>query len=48
MGRPTDEKKDLQITIRVSEKTREKLEEDAKKNGMNLSEYLRKLVKDSL
>lgn len=46
MGRPTDEKKDIQITIRVSNETRKKLDDRAKKYGMNLSEYLRKFIKE--
>lgn len=44
MGRPTEERKDGKIILRMSADLRENVEKQAEKKGMNISEYVRELL----
>lgn len=44
MSRPTNDKKETTIILRVNEETKGRLEQEAFGNGISLSEYVRKIL----
>lgn len=43
-GRPTNEPKQVNIKVRVTEEMKIYLEKSAENNGMNISEYIRNMI----
>lgn len=44
-GRPTVDKKETTLKLRLNDDMREHIENRAKRNGISMSEYLRGLIK---
>ena len=44
MGRPTEEPRDVNMRIRISEKDREVLEKGSRKLGITMAEFIRRAI----
>lgn len=44
MARPTIDKKDSTIRLRINDQLREKIEDEAKRSCVSMSEYIRKIL----
>ena len=47
-GRPTDEKKDNTLKLRLSEDMRQHIEKMASNRGISMSEYIRHLIESDM
>ena len=47
-GRPTDEKKDTTLKLRLSDDMRQHIEKMASKRGISMSEYIRHLIESDI
>lgn len=45
-GRPTDDKKEYRLILRINEETKRKIEENADRNGLSVSEMVRRILKE--
>ena len=47
-GRPTDDKKDTTLKLRLSDDMRQHIEKMASKRGISMSEYIRHLIESDI
>ena len=47
-GRPTDDKKDTTLKLRLSDDMRQHIEKMADRKGISMSEYLRHLIQSDM
>ena len=47
-GRPTSDKKDTTLKLRLNDDMREHIEKKAQRKGISMSEYLRHLIQDDM
>lgn len=48
IGRPTQDKKEQTLKLRLNDEMREWIEKNADSNGVTMSEYIRGLIEDDM